>query len=166
MERHFVSSVYIIEQQRVLLIYHLKLCKWLPPGGHLELNETPSECARREALEETGLVVEFIRQENIWVNQWAAKSFERPYLCLLEEIPAYKDTSQHQHIDFVYLARPIGGMEQQNSAETDGLRWFTLEEVELLELDVEIFSETRQVIRNILTVECESLIEETNKLNK
>jgi 8-oxo-dGTP diphosphatase len=31
---------------------------WSFPGGHLEWNETPSQCAAREVLEETGLVVD------------------------------------------------------------------------------------------------------------
>ena len=152
MERQFTATVYIIEQERVLLILHRKLNKWLPPGGHLDPNETPAEGARREAREETGIEIEFIRQENIWIERWNASSFERPYLCLIEKIPPYKDVAAHQHIDFIYLARPVGGVEKQNSDEIDGMRWFTLEEVEALKADEEIFVETQECIRNILGV--------------
>src|SRR5438309_1914918 len=98
MKKEFTATVYIIENQKVLLIYHHKLQKWLPPGGHIEENETPPEAAKREALEETGYEIEFIIQENVWIKQLNASSFERPYLCLLEEIPAYKDKEAHQHM--------------------------------------------------------------------
>lgn len=150
MERQFTATAYIIENERVLLIYHRKLEKWLPPGGHIDPNELPTEAACREAFEETGIKIALIRQENLWVESWNANSVERPYFCLLEEIPAFGDQPAHQHIDMVYLARPIGGELKENSIETIGIRWFGIEEIEALESDVEIFEETKQVIRLIL----------------
>jgi len=63
MEKHFTATTYIIQDGKVLLIPHSKLGKWLPPGGHVELNETPPECAIREALEETGLEIKSSRRK-------------------------------------------------------------------------------------------------------
>jgi 8-oxo-dGTP pyrophosphatase MutT (NUDIX family) len=146
-EKHFTATTYILKEKQVLLLFHPKLQKWLPPGGHLEENETPPECAKREALEETGLEIELIKQENVWVNCWNAASFERPYLCLLEHVPPHKDKEAHQHIDLIYLAHPVGGTQ----FESDLLRWFTLEEVLGLTKDEEIFGETQQTIQHILT---------------
>lgn len=53
----FVSSVYIVNGDAVLLRKHDKYKMWLPPGGHIELDEDPSEAAIREAKEEVGLDV-------------------------------------------------------------------------------------------------------------
>jgi len=151
MKRQFTATVYIVEDERVLLIKHRKLRKWLPPGGHLDPNETPPEAAKREAFEETGMKVELVPQENIWIDHWNAKSLERPFLCLLEEIPAYGDEPAHQHMDLCYLGRPIGGKLKENPKETDGIRWFTLDEINKLEPDVDIFAETQKVLLTILT---------------
>jgi 8-oxo-dGTP pyrophosphatase MutT (NUDIX family) len=144
MEKHFTATAYIIDQSKVLLLQHPKLKKWLPPGGHLEANETPHECAIREAKEETGLDIEIIRQENLWVDFWNATSIERPYLCLLENIPAFGDKPAHQHIDMIFLAKPVRG------TLFPGIKWFSLEEVEKLLEDAEIFGETKTTIRHLL----------------
>lgn len=143
MEKHFTATAYILDQNKILLIQHPKLGKWLPPGGHLEENETPPECAKRETLEETGLEITLIRQENLWLNFWNATSIERPYLCLLENIPAHGDKPAHQHIDMIFLALPIGG------SLLPSARWFTLEEIERMADDEEIFAETKTTIRHL-----------------
>jgi 8-oxo-dGTP pyrophosphatase MutT (NUDIX family) len=144
MERQFTATAYVVEGGKVLLIRHPKLGKWLPPGGHLEANETPPEGARREVFEETGLEIRIIPQENIWIDRWNASSVERPYLCLIENIPPHGESAEHQHIDMIYLAHPVGG------TLAEGARWFSLEEVLALKDDDEIFVETKTTIQHIL----------------
>jgi len=142
MERQFTSTCYILEQDKFLLIFHQKHQKWLPPGGHLEENETPPQTATREVYEETGLEIEFLLEENIWVDDWNAKSIPRPFSVLLENIAAKGDEPAHQHIDFVYVAKPIGGTLH------DG-KWFTLEEVEALKTHEEVFADTQKTVRKL-----------------
>ena len=148
MKKEWTASVYLIEDQKVLLIYHKKLQKWLPPGGHIEANETPGEAARREVREETGLEIEFYLQENISIEHWNAKSIERPYVCLLENIPSYHDLPSHQHIDFVYVARPIN----ESSLSSFPYQWFSWEDLIQLQPDQDIFQETLEVIKHLFHV--------------
>ena len=147
MYREYTASVYILDQDRILLIYHNKLQKWLPPGGHVEANETPHEAAQREAKEETGLDIVFIAQENVWVEYWNAHSIPRPYLCLLENIPAWGDSPAHQHIDFVFVSRPLVPHAVLEAAHQS--RWFDRKELEQLTPDKEIFAETLEIINHL-----------------
>lgn len=150
MERHFTATVYIVENSKVLLLYHRKFGKWMPPGGHLDPNETPPEGALREVKEETGLDVDFISDENILIERPNSKSFVRPYLCLLQEVPHHKETPAHQHMDFVFVARPKGGDERENPTESDGLRWFSLNDIDGLVPEVDIFADVQETVRHLL----------------
>src|SRR5687767_9813032 len=47
----FTVAVFIVQDARVLLVHHRKLNKWLPIGGHIELEEDPEQAALREAQE-------------------------------------------------------------------------------------------------------------------
>lgn len=149
MQRDFTASAYILNENLVLLLWHPKLQKWLPPGGHLEKDETPDEAVRREVLEETGLNIELITQENLFIQESNARSIPRPYLCLLENIPAYKDTPFHQHIDFIFVAKALNP-EALISHEGMTLKWFSEKEIELLLEEEEIFKETKNTIQHIL----------------
>jgi len=54
----FIVNVYIVHEGKVLFIQHKKLNKWLPVGGHIELNEDPDQAIFREVKEECGLEIE------------------------------------------------------------------------------------------------------------
>lgn len=143
MERHFTATVYIFKDGHALLLFHPKLRKWLPPGGHIEANETPPECAKREALEETGLEIELLQEEHIWLDYPNATSIERPFMCLLENIPFHNGHPAHQHIDFIFLGSPKAG----SLFADDALRWFTLDDILKLQSEEEIFAETKETLQ-------------------
>ena len=152
MEKQFTSSVYILDGDKVLLLFHPKLQKWLPPGGHLEEGELPTECALREAFEETGLQVELIKDEHTWVSRWNASSFERPWFCLLENIPEHNSKAAHQHVDFIYLGKAVGGQIEEQHRKQHQIRWFTQDEVMSLKSDEEIFLETQEILEKVFSV--------------
>lgn len=148
MDKHFTATVYVLWQGKVLLHHHAKLNKYLPPGGHLEPNETPSEGALREVKEETGLDIAIIEQENLQVNAYNAVSIPRPFLCLLENIPSFQGQSAHRHIDMIYLAKPQDPLKA--SQVPAPFRWYSMEEIERM-ANENFFPDTLQVIRLVLT---------------
>lgn len=63
--RRFCSSTYCYYNGEILLIEHKKLKLWLPVGGGREGDETPLETAKRELLEETGIIDAFFPPSQI-----------------------------------------------------------------------------------------------------
>lgn len=146
MIRHFTATAHIIYDNRALLHFHAKLKKYLPPGGHIEINETPVDAMMREVMEETGLEVEIIEDENILASYDHAKSFARPYLCLLENIPKYKDQNAHQHIDFIYITKPLG-----NTEPFKPFNWYSLDQIKTLVEKGELFPDVVDVLTKLLS---------------
>ena len=56
----FTVAIFVVNDEKVLLIHHRKLNRWLPLGGHIELDEDPEQAALREAREESGFDVELL----------------------------------------------------------------------------------------------------------
>lgn len=153
--RHFTATAFVIDSQsRVLLLWHKRMQKWMPPGGHVDPNETPEECAKRECKEETGLDVDIIGtdQPNLFRDSPEEGSMlKRPFAMQLENIPANEARNEpaHQHMDFLYLAKPIDDSQALMiaEAEADDLRWFTKEEVESIPKE-DIFENVRKMIQS------------------
>ncbi len=148
MMRHFTASAYVVQDNRVLLLKHKKLKKWLPPGGHVDPNETPQEAAVREVKEECGIDIEIESDDFIHIDEENAISLKRPLLTLLEEIPAHGSEPKHQHIDQVFIAKTVGPTDLLGPEEC---RWFTEEELNQLP-EEELYTETRNVIHKILNL--------------
>lgn len=130
----FTTSIYIVHINAVLLHVHSKLGIWLPPGGHIELDEDPNETAIREAKEETGLEVELVGE---------ALSYDSPYKAR-ELIPPrflnrhfYDKTRTHEHVDLCYFARPKVDASLARAEEEGGvIKWMTREDIESGEYDI------------------------------
>lgn len=153
MHRHFTATAFVIDsRKRVLLLWHKRLGRWMPPGGHIDPDETPEETARRECKEETGLDVEIVGDVEPDLFEDAVhegRMLKKPFAMLLENIPESIERGEpaHEHMDFLFLARPLDEAQALVRAEqeADHLRWFTVEEVNALGGD-EIFHNVRSYV--------------------
>jgi 8-oxo-dGTP diphosphatase len=68
--RHSVSVTGVVfrDDGRVLAIQRCDDGRWVPPGGVLELAETPAEGVAREVLEETGIKVQAEQLTGVYKN--------------------------------------------------------------------------------------------------
>lgn len=63
LRNNFTATGYITnpEQTKMILVHHNKFNMWLPPGGHIEINELPHECILREVKEEIGINADIVQ---------------------------------------------------------------------------------------------------------
>ena len=111
---HFTGSALIIDPpgERVVLVLHAALGRWLQPGGHAEPvdNADLRATALREAREETGLEVELVSDTPLDVD--------------VHTIPARKSEPEHEHLDvrFLFRARDPGAL-RHDPGESRGAQW-------------------------------------------
>ena len=104
--RHSVSVTAIVtrEDGRVLVIKRGDDGRWVPPGGVLELAETPQEACAREVLEETGYHVKVGELTGVYKNMKLGV------------------------LSLAFRCDLVGG-EAHTSVESKAVKWRTLEEV-------------------------------------
>jgi|GEM_PF-915136 len=115
---HFTASAWVLDStlQRVLLIHHNKLQRWLQPGGHLEADDADLiASARREVAEECGLHdLELLREGLFDVD--------------VHTIPLRGEVPEHLHLDLRFIFRAVKEETQLDLNEVSAARWMPLDE--------------------------------------
>jgi len=117
---HFTGSAVVVDPagERVCLVHHRKLLRWLQPGGHADVADG-GDMARtglREAREETGMVV------RLHPSAMGAIDVD------IHAIPARKDEPGHLHLDVRFLVQADDPAQlQHDPGESFGARWLDWE---------------------------------------
>src|ERR1700744_801652 len=108
---HFTGSAWLVsgDGERVLLMHHRKLQRWLQPGGHADGDADLPNVALREAQEESGLVDLHVLPEIFDID--------------LHAIPARRDEPQHWHYDVRYVVVAHGSEAFTVNEESLELAW-------------------------------------------
>lgn len=118
----FVTAVFIVNKNKLLLAEHPRYGMWFPIGGHIELTEDPEEALYREVQEETGLTVSFLSKK--------PETGDTTTKLLLT--PQYMDVTKagdvHKHIGLVYFATTENESFIKSDEHTN-MRWFSKEDI-------------------------------------
>ena len=115
---HVTASAFVLhpDGDRLLLILHRKLQRWLQPGGHVEPSDpTVWDAAIREVEEETGLVASLVG--------------DGPFDVDIHRLS--HGGGDHEHFDVRYLVTAMG--EAFAGDGVDAVRWASLSELEEME---------------------------------
>ncbi|HEY9509326.1 MAG TPA: NUDIX domain-containing protein [Verrucomicrobiae bacterium] len=123
----FTVAIFVVQDAKILLIHHRKLDKWLPLGGHIELDEDPEQAALREAKEESGFEVELLGERPPTTSPGTRALIAPRFL----DIHRISDT--HEHIGLIYWARPKNGALALATEEHHDIRWCSGEELDRLQ---------------------------------
>jgi 8-oxo-dGTP pyrophosphatase MutT (NUDIX family) len=119
----FTVGAYIVYDDKALLVNHPRYNRWVPIGGHVELDEDPEEALYREIAEETGLQVTILSSKPHGVH-----SPEVKFLLTPNYVDVHEANLPHKHIGLNYFALATSD-KAKLSAEHTELKWFSRDEL-------------------------------------
>lgn len=130
-EYDFTVSGNIVFKDTILLIRHKTLPLWVPPSGHIELNETPIQALYKEILEESGLPESVLTLHPTVVSPVKNAEGTQPLPFDINIHPIGE--SGHQHIDMGYILSSTSDDVRPGPHESTTWKWFTKEELATFE---------------------------------
>lgn len=119
--KHLVSYFVLFDkkQKKILLVDHIDAQKWLPSGGHVEVDEHPKRTVEREIMEELGQKACFLDESPLFITETATVG----------------ESGGHTDVSLWFL---LEGEAQKkimhDQEEFMECKWFTIQEI--LEMDV------------------------------
>lgn len=120
----FTVAIFVVQDGKVLVVHHRKLNRWLPLGGHIELDEDPEIAALREAEEESGLKVELIGERPPTTGPGTRALIAPRFLDI------HRINEAHEHIGMIYWARPSAGQVTLAPSEHLDIRWVSSDDLD------------------------------------
>lgn len=113
---HLVSYFIVVDlyTKEFLLVDHKRAQLWLPPGGHVEINEHPKATVIREAREELGIEADFLYEDPLFLTMTSTSG----------------NTAAHTDVSLWYILK--GHKSEAFKFDTDefhSIRWFKQEDI-------------------------------------
>jgi len=120
--QEFVSTVYVVDNDKALLTWNRKCSNWVPIGGHIDTNQLPCFSVIREAKEESNLDIELVS-----LNKKSSDNIAQPVSLHLDHVK-----EDHKHINLTYFAKVKKESPECLKIDDEGkeLRWFSKEDLE------------------------------------
>jgi len=112
---HVTASAIVVGSRGTVLHIHKRLGRWMQPGGHIDPGERPPDAARRESMEELGLVV------------WHPADGPR-----LIHLDVHQAALGHTHLDLRYLLIAAAADPAPPPGESPEARWYEWDEATLM----------------------------------
>ncbi|MBI2583601.1 MAG: NUDIX hydrolase [Candidatus Aenigmarchaeota archaeon] len=108
---------------------------WLPPGGHIEKDETPDDALKREFKEELDFDIEILGSNEVPRENNIVKQLAVPFYVNVHNV------GDHDHCCFYYLCKPKSTKIFPNKAEVNKAAWFSKQELIKVSADVRNIAE-------------------------